>query len=121
MICGRKTKWGGMIAADRRTRPASGAAKAGSEDVAESRSFIGGLFCGDAKIVSMQLNDLIVRDPTISGGEPVIRGTRVTLRAILASLADGDSVEQIVGSFPSLNAEQIRALISDKKLRERTR
>lgn len=31
----------------------------------------------------------IVRDPKICGGEPVIRGTRVTLRTILASLAEG--------------------------------
>ena len=32
--------------------------------------------------------DRIVRDPGICGGEPVLKGTRVTLRTILASLAD---------------------------------
>jgi uncharacterized protein (DUF433 family) len=58
------------------------------------------------------LHDRIVRDPQICGGEPVFRGTRVTLRTILASLADGDSVEEILTDFPSLKADDIRAAIS---------
>lgn len=60
----------------------------------------------------MKLNELIIRDPVICGGEAVFRGTRVTLRTVLASLADGDSVEQIVSSFPTLSAEQVRAVIA---------
>ena len=31
----------------------------------------------------------IVRDPTVCGGEPVVKGTRVTVRTVLASLAEG--------------------------------
>ena len=60
----------------------------------------------------MALHDLIARDRSICGGEPVFRGTRVTLRTVLASLADGDSVEQILKSFPTLTAEQVRAVIA---------
>jgi uncharacterized protein (DUF433 family) len=60
----------------------------------------------------MVLHDLIVRDPAICGGEPVFRGTRVTLRTVLASLADGDSVEQILKSFPTLNEQQVKAVIA---------
>jgi uncharacterized protein (DUF433 family) len=60
----------------------------------------------------MALHDLIVRDPAICGGEPVLRGTRVTLRTVLASLADGDSVEQIVKSFPTVTEPQVRAIIA---------
>jgi uncharacterized protein (DUF433 family) len=56
--------------------------------------------------------DLIVRDKGICGGEPVFRGTRVTLRTVLASVADGDSVEQIVASFPTVTVEQVRAVIA---------
>ena len=48
----------------------------------------------------MRLDELIIRDPAICGGEPVFRGSRVTLRTVLACLVDGDTVEQIVGSFP---------------------
>jgi len=60
----------------------------------------------------MNLPDLIVRDPSICGGEPVFRGTRVTLRTVLASLADGDSVEQVLASFPTLKEDQVRAAIA---------
>ena len=44
--------------------------------------------------------DRIIRDPGICGGEPVFKGTRVTLRTVLASLADGDSPEEILADFP---------------------
>lgn len=54
----------------------------------------------------------IVRDPAICGGQPVIRGTRVPLRTILASLAEGDSAEQIREAFPTVTDEAIRAVIA---------
>jgi uncharacterized protein (DUF433 family) len=54
----------------------------------------------------------IVRDKQICGGEPVFKGTRVTLRTVLASLADGDSAEQILNDFPSLKAEDVQAAIA---------
>ena len=53
----------------------------------------------------------IVRDPQICGGEPVFRGTRVTLRTVLSSLAAGDSAEDILADFPSLQPEDIRSAI----------
>jgi uncharacterized protein (DUF433 family) len=53
----------------------------------------------------------ILRDTRICGGEPVFKGTRVTLRTVLASLADGDSIEQILTDFPSLKAEDVQAAI----------
>jgi len=56
--------------------------------------------------------DRIVRDAEICGGEPVFKGTRVTLRTVLASLADGDSVEEILADFPSLKAEDVQAAIA---------
>jgi uncharacterized protein (DUF433 family) len=54
----------------------------------------------------------IVRESGICGGEPVFRGTRVTLRTVLASLAGGDSAEDILADFPSLKAEDIQAAIA---------
>lgn len=56
--------------------------------------------------------DRIVRDPRICGGQAVIKGTRVTLRTLLASLADGDSVEEILKDFPSLTPQDLRAVIA---------
>jgi uncharacterized protein (DUF433 family) len=54
----------------------------------------------------------IIRDPQVCGGEPVIKGTRVTLRTVLASLAEGDSLEQILEAFPTLTPEDVRAVIA---------
>lgn len=42
----------------------------------------------------------------------MFKGTRVTLRTVLASLADGDTIEDILADFPSLRAEDIRATIA---------
>jgi uncharacterized protein (DUF433 family) len=60
----------------------------------------------------MNQEDKIVRDPQICGGEPVFRGTRVTLRTVLASLAAGDSVEDILADFPALKPEHVQAAIA---------
>ncbi len=50
----------------------------------------------------MDYVDRIIRDPDICGGEPVVRRTRVMLRTILASLAEGDSLEALLADFPTL-------------------
>jgi uncharacterized protein (DUF433 family) len=54
----------------------------------------------------------IERRPQICGGEPVIKGTRVTVRTILASLAEGASVQEIVADFPTVSPEAVRAMIA---------
>jgi uncharacterized protein (DUF433 family) len=54
----------------------------------------------------------IVRDKTVCGGEPVFKGTRVTLRTVLASLAEGDSAKEILADFPTLKPEDIQAAIA---------
>jgi len=58
------------------------------------------------------LQDRIVRDRQICGGEAVFKGTRVTLRTVLASLAGGDSVEKILADFPSLTPQDLQAAIA---------
>jgi uncharacterized protein (DUF433 family) len=59
-----------------------------------------------------QLGDRIVRDRQVCGGEPVFKGTRVLLRTVLASLAAGDSAEDILAAFPTLKSEDVRAAIA---------
>ena len=54
----------------------------------------------------------IVRDAKICGGEPVFKGTRVTLRTVLASLADGDTPAEILAAFPSLHPDDLQAAIA---------
>jgi len=54
----------------------------------------------------------IVRDPAICGGEPIVKGTRVTVRTVLASLAEGLSVDAILLEFPTLDEAAVRAVIA---------
>jgi uncharacterized protein (DUF433 family) len=60
----------------------------------------------------MTHEDRIVRDPQTCGGEPVFRGSRVTLRTVLASLAAGDSIEEILADFPTLKTVDVQAAIA---------
>lgn len=60
----------------------------------------------------MDYEDHITRDAGVCGGQPVIKGTRVTIRTILASLAEGATLEQILRDFPTLTEEDVRAVIA---------
>ena len=53
----------------------------------------------------------IVRDQRVCGGQAVFKGTRVTLRTVLASLAGGDSAQEILADFPGLKPEDIQSAI----------
>ncbi len=60
----------------------------------------------------MKYADRFVRDPKFCGGETVFKGTRVPLRTVLSSLADGDSIETLLAEFPTLTKEDIWAAIA---------
>lgn len=51
--------------------------------------------------------DLVVMDPEILSGTPVIQGTRVPVYDIAASVAAGISMERILSSYPSLKREHV--------------
>ena len=70
---------------------------------------------GSAKLskgVHVIYSNHIHRDPAICGGEPVVRGTRVTLRTLLATLAEGATLDEILRDFPTLTEEKVRAVIA---------
>jgi uncharacterized protein (DUF433 family) len=54
----------------------------------------------------------LIRDPQICGGELVVKNTRVTVRTILASLAEGATIDEIVGDFPTVTEPAVRAVIA---------
>lgn len=60
----------------------------------------------------MNYRERIVRDPQVFGGVPVFKGTRVTLRTVLASLAEGATTAEILADFPTLSEEDVRAAIA---------
>lgn len=60
----------------------------------------------------MRHQDHFSRAPQICGGAPVIRGTRVTLRTLLASLAEGCEEDEILRNFPAVTKEDLKAVIA---------
>jgi uncharacterized protein (DUF433 family) len=62
--------------------------------------------------MTMNYEKYIVRDPSTCGGEPVIAGTRVPLRTVLASLAEGCAITDILAEFPTLTEDAVRAVIA---------
>jgi uncharacterized protein (DUF433 family) len=60
----------------------------------------------------MNYKDYIVRNPQICGGQPTIRRTRVTVRTVLASLAEGAAIEELLEDSPTLKKEDVRAVIA---------
>jgi len=60
----------------------------------------------------MNLLDRISTDPQICHGRACIKGTRIMVAAILDNLAAGISPEEILKSYLTLCAEDIKAAIS---------
>ena len=56
--------------------------------------------------------DLIVSDPNVMMGKPVVRGTRITVELILEKLAAGQTEEQILQAHARLTHEAILAALS---------
>ncbi len=54
---------------------------------------------------------LIISDPKVMMGKPVVAGTRITVELILEKLAAGESPEQIVEEHPRLTEEDVRAAL----------
>lgn len=58
---------------------------------------------------------LIVSDPKVMMGKPVIAGTRITVEIILEKLAEGEPIEQILKAYPRLTREAIQAALAFAK------
>ena len=55
---------------------------------------------------------LIVSDPAVMMGKPVIAGTRITVELILEKLAAGETIEQILEAHPRLTREAVQAALA---------
>ncbi len=58
-------------------------------------------------------------DPAVRSGKPCIKGTRITVYDILEYLAGGMTEDAILGDFPDLTREDIRAALAFAAARER--
>ena len=84
----------------------------GAERIRESAGDFLGPMNGAAHNYAMDPQALFIRDPKICGGQTVFRGTRVLLRSVLASLAEGDTVDEVLKAFPSLSPEHVHAAVA---------
>lgn len=53
----------------------------------------------------------ITVDANICNGKPSIRGKRITVQTILEFLSAGDSSEEILKQYPSLDSQDIQACL----------
>lgn len=56
-------------------------------------------------------NKLVVSNPAVMMGKPVIAGTRITVELILEKLAAGETIEQILEAHPRLTREAIQGAL----------
>ena len=52
------------------------------------------------------------RRPDVCGGALVIKGTRITIRTVLASLAEEATIGEILADFPTLTEADVRTVIA---------
>jgi uncharacterized protein (DUF433 family) len=52
-------------------------------------------------------DSLIVSDPAVMMGKPVIAGTRITVELIREKLASGETIEQVIEAHPRLTREAV--------------
>lgn len=57
------------------------------------------------------LDGRITIDPDICNGKPTIRGKRIAAQTILEFLGAGETAEEILKQYPSLESDDIRACL----------
>ena len=54
----------------------------------------------------------IAIDPLVCHGKACVRGTRIPVSVVLDNLADGESAESIVASYPTLSLDDVAAVLA---------
>jgi len=61
------------------------------------------------------MQNVIVKDQNILGGEPVFRGTRVPFKVLIDYLEGGDTLDQFLEQYPSVSRELAIAAIEEAR------
>jgi uncharacterized protein (DUF433 family) len=67
----------------------------------------------------MDYRSILTIEPGKRGGQPCIRGLRITVYDVLDYLASGMSVEEVLADFPYLTRDDVLACLSYAADRER--
>ena len=62
-------------------------------------------------MLEVNWRERIFVDPGINLGDPCIRGTRVPVSVIVGSIADGDTIAEVLAAYPSLTEDDVRAAL----------
>lgn len=54
----------------------------------------------------------ITADPDVLVGKPVVRGTRISVEAVLEHLVDNPDLDELFADFPQLTLEDVRACLA---------
>lgn len=55
-------------------------------------------------------NELVISDPEVRGGDPIVKGTRIPVSLIADLRVQGASEEEILEDYPSLTKEKLQAV-----------
>lgn len=67
----------------------------------------------------MDYKDIITIEKGKKGGQPVIRGMRITVHDVLQWLASGMSTQEIIKDYPELTEKDIKAALQFAADREK--
>lgn len=59
----------------------------------------------------MNWQNYIITDPKVMIGKPVIKGTRITVELIVDRIAEGQTIDELLISYPHLSREAIMACL----------
>ncbi|MDO8505303.1 MAG: DUF433 domain-containing protein [bacterium] len=57
-------------------------------------------------------HERITYSPTILGGKPIVRGTRIPVELVLKMLAQGIGYDEVLKEYPDLKREDILAALA---------
>lgn len=57
------------------------------------------------------METMIISNPKIMTGKPVVAGTRITVESILERLGAGESIEDLLEAHPRLTREAVHAAL----------
>jgi len=69
------------------------------------------MHCIFSRVINLPEDYLVISDPAICGGKPVIKGTRVPAQYILELWDKGYSFEQIHRQYPTVSKELVKMVI----------
>jgi uncharacterized protein (DUF433 family) len=61
------------------------------------------------------MQNAIIKDVDILGGEPVFRGTRVPFKILIEYLEGGDTLDQFLEQYPSVSRELAIAAMEEAR------